>query len=79
LLPFVKVKVCPLRDAVINARLADVFKLLIEVAWDAVVEFKLLIDIFTLADVISKLFSLIFADAVNVFKLSIDVIILAVD
>ena len=37
---------------------------MIEVAWLAVVEFKLLIDTLTLADVLSKLFSLLLVDEV---------------
>jgi hypothetical protein len=65
----VNVKVFPLNEAVTNPKLAElnklavaVFRFAIEVAKELVVEFKLLIDILTLADVLSKLFNLIFVD-----------------
>ena len=67
--PFVNVKVFPLNEAVTNDKLAEVnklavalFRFVIEVAKELVVEFKLEIDILTLADVLSKLFNLIFVD-----------------
>ena len=60
-LPFVKVKVWPLRDAVVKLKLADVNKL-------AVALFKLLTDVFKLWVVVFKLDIEIFTDALLVFN-----------
>jgi hypothetical protein len=67
--PLVNVRVCDAKDAVVKDKLAEVnklavalFRFVIEVAKELVVEFKLEIDILTLADVLSKLFNLIFVD-----------------